>query len=254
MVISPAKTLDFDSAPVTDTFTEASFLNQSQQLIDDLKLLSADDVKQLMKVSDNIAELNVTRFNDWQRPFTPQTAKQAVLSFKGDVYQGLSADTLAPDQLTIAQDRLRILSGLYGLLKPLDLIQPYRLEMGTKFANKAGPNLYKFWGDTLVDALNAEMGDDDLLVNLASNEYFKALPKKKIKAKLITPEFKDFKNGEYKMISFYAKKARGMMVRYLLETDAKTEQDILGFDYEGYRYNEELSGPNAPTFTRKLVD
>ncbi len=250
MIISPAKTLDFESAPVTDTYTMPRFLDDSQELIDQLKNLTSEDVQALMKVSENIADLNVDRFNQWQPDFTLKIAKQAVLSFKGDVYQGLGAETLPADLLEASQDRLVILSGLYGLLKPLDLIQPYRLEMGTKFDNHRGTNLYKFWGDKLVDQLNSEMSNDDLLINLASNEYFKALPKKKIDAKLITPEFKDMKNGQYKMISFYAKKARGMMVRYLLENNASTEQDLLGFNYEGYQYNAELSKPDAPVFTR----
>jgi len=252
MVISPAKTLDFETAPAIDQYNQPRFLDDSEVLIDEIRNLSSDDIAALMKVSDAIAELNHQRFKDWQRPFKPQNAKQAVLSFKGDVYQGLSAETLSEPQFAELDDKLRILSGLYGLLKPLDLIQPYRLEMGTKFENSVGANLYKFWGDKLVESLNSEMADDDVLINLASNEYFKALPKKKINARIVTPEFKDYKNGEYKMISFYAKKARGLMVRYIIDNAIDTPEGIEQFNYEGYQYNKELSTVDKPVFTRKL--
>jgi len=254
VVISPAKTLDFETAPAIDQFSEPRFLDDSETLITELRELSEDDISSLMKVSDAIAELNAKRFEDWKRPFQPQNAKQAVLSFKGDVYQGLNAETLSAKQFSQLDSKLRILSGLYGLLKPLDLIQPYRLEMGTKFANSAGPNLYKFWGDKLVDSLNDEMADDDVLINLASNEYFKALPKKKIKSRVVTPAFKDYKNGEYKMISFYAKKARGLMVRYIIDNAIDSAEGIEKFNYEGYSFNKELSKPDSPVFTRKLAE
>lgn len=209
-VISPAKTLDFDTPAHTDTFTDPRFLAQSQQLIAQLKKLSTQEIAGLMKISDKLAGLNMARFQQWETPFTVKNAKQAVLAFKGDVYTGLDAETLDQPGLDFAQQHLRILSGLYGVLRPLDLMQPYRLEMGTPFQNEAGKDLYSFWGDTLRESLQSEAAlQDGILINLASNEYFKAINAKKLDATIITPVFKDWKNGQYKMISFYAKKRGG---------------------------------------------
>ena len=216
-VLSPAKTLDYDSAPITQSSTVPRFMDQSALLVEDARSLSPDDIRSLMGVSEQIAHLNHERFMNWQRNSNADNAKQAVLAFKGDVYTGLQAETLSEDALTFAQSRLRILSGLYGLLRPLDLMQPYRLEMGLKFTNQRGKNLYEFWGQQLTNTLNDDLAsaNTEVLINLASNEYFKAVKPKLLNADVITPQFKDLKNGQYKMISFFAKKARGIMARYL---------------------------------------
>jgi hypothetical protein len=250
-VISPAKNLDFDSKPHTETHSEPQFLAQSQLLINELKELDTAQVASLMKLSDKLAALNVGRFNEWQTPFSLDNAKQAVLAFNGDVYTGLDAASLDEASLAFAQKHLRILSGLYGILKPLDLMQPYRLEMGTKFTNQRGKDLYTFWGSTLRETLeaDAEMADD-ILINLASNEYFKAVEAKKLKARIITPAFKDWKNGQYKLISFYAKKARGLMTRYIIDNQINEPELLKGFDYDGYRYSEEMSSKDDWVFIR----
>jgi len=252
LVISPAKTLDFESAPVTKTHSNPSFLANSQQLIDQLKELSQADVASLMKLSDKLAALNVARFGSWETPFTPENAKQAILAFKGDVYTGLDAEHFSEDDFSFAQDHLRILSGLYGLLKPLDLIQPYRLEMGTKFANSRGKNLYEFWDMLLTDTLNKEFSNEKepVLINLASNEYFKAIKVKSLQAEIITPVFKDWKNGQYKMISFYAKKARGLMAAYIIKNRLKDPEQLKCFDSEGYYFSQEQSTGNEWFFLR----
>ena len=252
LVISPAKTLDFESAPVTKTHSNPSFLANSQQLIDQLKELSQADVASLMKLSDKLAALNVARFGSWETPFTPENAKQAILAFKGDVYTGLDAEHFSEDDFSFAQDHLRILSGLYGLLKPLDLIQPYRLEMGTKFANSRGKNLYEFWDMLLTDTLNKEFSNkkEPVLINLASNEYFKAIKVKSLQAEIITPVFKDWKNGQYKMISFYAKKARGLMAAYIIKNRLKDPEQLKCFDSEGYYFSQEQSTGNEWFFLR----
>jgi hypothetical protein len=251
MVISPAKTLDFETEATTKTASEPRFLAQSQQLIDVLKQLSVADVASLMKLSDKLAGLNVARYESWAPPFTLANAKQAVLAFKGDVYTGLDAETLDEDGLAFAQNHLRILSGLYGVLKPLDLMQAYRLEMGTKLANPAGKDLYAFWGDDIQDSLKAEPAlEDNVLINLASNEYFKAVKAKTLAARIITPVFKDWKNGQYKMISFYAKKARGLMSRYIIDHRLTEPEQIKAFDYEGYRFSEEMSKGDEWVFIR----
>jgi len=249
IVISPAKTLDFETDPVTTTYSQPRFLPQSQQLIDELQSLSVTDVATLMKLSDKLAALNVARFQTWQTPFDLDNAKQAVLAFKGDVYTGLDADTLDEADLAFAQQHLRILSGLYGVLKPLDLMQPYRLEMGTKFTNKQGKDLYQFWGDTLRESLESELADG-VLVNLASNEYFKAAQAKKLNARIITPVFKDLKNGQYKIISFYAKKARGLMSRYIIQQRLDDPEQIKQFDTDGYRFSEEMTSGDDWVFIR----
>lgn len=252
LVISPAKTLDFESAPVTKTHSNPSFLANSQQLIDQLKELSQADVASLMKLSDKLAALNVARFGSWEPPFTPENAKQAILAFKGDVYTGLDAEHFSEDDFSFAQDHMRILSGLYGLLKPLDLIQPYRLEMGTKFANSRGKNLYEFWDMLLTDTLNKEFSNEKepVLINLASNEYFKAIKVKSLQAEIITPVFKDWKNGQYKMISFYAKKARGLMAAYIIKNRLKDPEQLKCFDSEGYYFSQEQSTGNEWVFLR----
>ncbi len=251
MVISPAKTLDFDSTPVTDVYSQPRFLDASTQLIERLKQLSAADIASLMKLSDKLAGLNVARYESWQTPFDFSNAKQAVLAFKGDVYTGLDAETLDKAGFDYAQTHLRILSGLYGVLKPLDLIQPYRLEMGTKLDNQAGKDLYQFWGSTLRESLEQEAAlEDDILINLASNEYFKSVEAKKLKARIITPVFKDWKNGQYKMISFYAKKARGLMSRYIIDHQLQDAEAIKSFDSDGYRFSAEMSKENDWVFIR----
>jgi uncharacterized protein len=249
-VISPAKTLDFDTAPSTQTSSQPRFLLQSQQLINELKELSTADIASLMKLSDKLAALNMTRFQTWQKPFDLDNAKQALLAFKGDVYTGLDADTLDEAGLSFAQQHLRILSGLYGVLKPLDLMQAYRLEMGTKFANKKGKDLYQFWGSQLRESLEAEL-KDGVLINLASNEYFKAVEAKKLKSRIITPVFKDLKNGQYKIISFYAKKARGLMSRYIIDHRINEPENIKKFDSEGYRFSQEMSQTDEWVFLRE---
>lgn len=251
IVISPAKTLDYETAPITDVYSQPAYLDQSDVLIERLRTLSVQDVAGLMKLSDKLASLNVARYESWSRPFTPDNAKQALLAFKGDVYTGLDAESLSSDDLAFAQSHLRILSGLYGLLKPLDLMQPYRLEMGTRLDNVRGKDLYAFWGTRLTEALNHELGGPEpVLVNLASNEYFKSVKPKQLDARLITPVFKDWKNGQYKMISFYAKKARGLMTRYIIQNRIKDPERIKDFDLEGYRFAESMSEGDTWTFIR----
>ena len=252
LVISPAKTLDFESASVTDIHSQPEYLEQSQQLIDQLKVLSQAEVASLMKLSDKLAALNVARFGSWETPFTADNAKQAILAFKGDVYTGLNAESFSEKDFKFAQNHLRILSGLYGLLKPLDLIQPYRLEMGTRFANSKGKNLYEFWDIQLTNALNKELSEEKepILINLASNEYFKAIKVKTLQAEVITPVFKDWKNGQYKMISFYAKKARGLMAAYVIKKQLTEPEQIKTFNVDGYYFSEEQSKGNEWVFLR----
>ena len=256
IVISPAKTLDFETPAKTEVFSQPDYLDHSQQLINELKELSQADVATLMKLSDKLAALNVARFGSWSQPFQPDNAKQALLAFKGDVYTGLDAESFSEQDFDFAQNHLRILSGLYGLLRPLDLIQPYRLEMGTKFANSKGKDLYQFWGNQLTEALNQEFAQEEkeqgkaVLVNLASNEYFKAVKAKELNARIITPVFKDWKNGQYKMISFYAKKARGLMSAYIIQNQLTEPEQLKGFDLEGYYFSEEQSKGDQWCFLR----
>ncbi|MDM3870426.1 peroxide stress protein YaaA [Porticoccus sp. W117] len=252
IIISPAKTLDFETPSKANKHSQTEFLARSAKLIGELRQLAPQDISALMKVSDKIGQLNYDRFQSWKRPFTEKNAKQALLAFKGDVYTGLDAESFTQHDFNWAQKHLRILSGLYGLLKPLDLIQPYRLEMGTKFANQGGKNLYEFWGDALTDALNQELASEKkpVLINLASNEYFKAVNTKSLNAEIITPAFKDFKNGQYKMISFYAKKARGLMSAYIIKNRLKNPEEIKGFDTAGYYYSPEQSKGNTWVFLR----
>jgi hypothetical protein len=252
MVISPAKTLDFETPPTTERFTQPQFLDHSQELITQLRELTPAQISELMHLSDKLAGLNAARFGSWTPAFTPRNAKQALLAFKGDVYTGLDAQTLSDADLDYAQQHLRMLSGLYGLLRPLDLMQPYRLEMGTKLANARGKDLYAFWDNRISEWLNealAEQGDD-ILLNLASNEYFSAVKRSALNARVIDTEFRDQKNGQYKIISFYAKKARGMMSRFVISERINNPQDLKQFDVQGYRYSEELSKVDKFVFLR----
>lgn len=251
MVVSPAKNLDYESPLATDKHTQPAFLDDACELIDQLKELEPHQVSNLMGISDKLGQLNAERYQQWHTPFTADNARPAVLAFNGDVYTGLAAQEFSDREFDVAQKRLRILSGLYGILRPLDLMQPYRLEMGTKFENKRGKDLYEFWGDTITGALNRELeADDGVLVNLASNEYFKSVKKKQLDARIITPQFKDWKNGQYKMISFYAKKARGLMARYAITNGITQADDLKGFDLAGYRFSEEESSRDNWTFLR----
>ncbi|RTR03316.1 peroxide stress protein YaaA [Halomonas nitroreducens] len=255
-VISPAKTLDFETPATTDRHTQPDFLTRSRELIGILRDLSPQQISDLMGVSDKIAGLNAARFAEWQTPFTPGNAKPAAQAFQGDVYVGLEADRFDDDDNAFAQDHLRILSGLYGLLRPLDLIQPYRLEMGTKLANPAGKDLYAYWKETLTTALDQAVADsgNPVLVNLASNEYFKAIDAKRLKARVITPVFKDEKNGQYKIISFYAKKARGLMAAWMIRQRLDDAEALKDFDVAGYRFNAALSEGDTLVFCRDERD
>ena len=252
MLLSPAKTLDYETPANTNSFSIPDYLGKSSELVKVLKQKSFRDLMELMQVSQKIAELNVERFNQWKLPFSTENAKQAVLAFKGDVYTGLDASALSENRLAYTQSHLRILSGLYGLLRPLDLMQPYRLEMGLKLTTKKGENLYQFWGEKITDALNVLLAkqDEPVLINLASNEYFKSVQKKNLDGRLITPEFKDWKNGKYKMISFFAKKARGLMVRYAIDHNIQKAEVLQNFDYDGYHFNLELSRADKWVFSR----
>jgi len=231
-------------------YTQPEFLQQSQQLIDVLCEKDSFEVAELMKLSIKLADLNVGRYQQWTQPFTPTNAKQALFSFAGDVYQGLDAASLSHDDLSFAQEHLRILSGLYGLLKPLDLMQPYRLEMGTKLTTSQGKNLYAFWGNTITAQLNAELQDDDSCLNLASNEYFKSIQNKDIRCPIITPTFKENKGGAYKVVGIYAKRARGLMARYIIQNRITHAPDIKAFDIDGYAYNPSLSDAQQWVFSR----
>lgn len=250
IIISPAKSLDFESKAPTSLHTDSQFIAQSIKLNKKLKTVSRKELSRLMKISDDLSQLNYERNKNWSPPFTLKNAKQAVFSFTGEVYKGLDANTITEEKLPDLQDKLRILSGLYGLLKPFDLIQPYRLEMGTKLQVGRTENLYKFWGDALAISLNNELKEDELLVNLASSEYFKVLPKKTLKTPMITPIFKDFKNGQYKIIMMYAKRARGLMARYIIENNIETIEELKGFNIDGYAFTETMSTDTELLFTR----
>ncbi|KTR90287.1 MULTISPECIES: peroxide stress protein YaaA [Pantoea] len=253
MVISPAKTLDYESPLATSRFTQPALLEKSQQLIDVARDLSPAQIASLMGISDKLAHLNADRFSQWQPPFSPDNARQAILAFKGDVYTGLQAESFSEADFDFAQKHLRMLSGLYGLLRPLDLMQPYRLEMGIKLANPAGKDLYSFWGDLLTQKLNdalAEQGDD-VLINLASDEYFKAIKPKQLNAELVKPVFLDEKNGKFKVISFYAKKARGLMSRYVIEKRLTKPTQLKKFDVDGYFFDAAESKGNELVFKRR---
>ncbi|HAW61890.1 MAG TPA: peroxide stress protein YaaA [Pseudomonas sp.] len=252
MVISPAKTLDYETPPITERFTLPQHLDHSQQLIELLRDYSPAQISELMHLSDKLAALNVARYGSWTAEFTPDNAKQALLAFKGDVYTGLNVDDFTDDDLLFAQQHLRMLSGLYGLLRPLDLMQPYRLEMGTKLVNPRGKDLYAFWGERISDWLNEALREqgDDVLLNLASNEYFSSVKRKALNARVIDVDFKDMKNGQYKIISFYAKKARGLMARWVIKERIAKPEQLSAFDYEGYRFSADNSSANHLVFLR----
>jgi len=252
MVISPAKTLDYDTPPSTSRHSLPQYLEHSRELIEGLRSLTPADVAQLMGVSDKIAALNVARFGSWTPEFTPANAKQAILAFKGDVYTGLAAEDFQDADFDFAQRHLRMLSGLYGLLRPLDLMQPYRLEMGTQFANARGKDLYAFWGERISEWLNADLAaqGDDVLLNLASNEYFGAVRRRQLQARVVDVEFRDLKNGDYKIISFYAKKARGLMARHVIKQRLTRVDELRDFAEQGYAYSEERSTADKLVFLR----
>jgi len=250
IVISPAKSLDFDSTVPTDKYTVPQFLDEAEKLNKVLKKKSPKQLSKLMSISEKLGELNWQRNQDWHLPFTLENARQAVYAFKGDVYLELDTYTIPSKKLDQLQDKLRILSGQYGLLKPLDLMQAYRLEMGTKLKTGRKDNLYQIWGDIITNALNEELKDDEVFVNLASNEYFKVVKPKLLIVPVITPVFKDYKNGKLKIISFFAKKARGMMVRYIIDNDIDNVEDLKGFNYGDYAFDANLSLGNELVFTR----
>ncbi|MDQ9832200.1 peroxide stress protein YaaA [Acinetobacter soli] len=251
-LISPAKTLDYESTLPTDEHTLPRLLDHSQELIDFCRSLSATEIASLMSVSEKIANLNVERFRDWSPEFNLANARQAIFAFKGDVYTGLDAYHLKEKDITFAQTHLRMLSGLYGLLRPLDLMMPYRLEMGTKLHNSRGHNLYEFWGSQITDLINTDLKDagSEILLNLASDEYYKSVKESKIQAKIIKPVFLDEKNGKFKVISFYAKKARGLMARFMIEHQINEAKALQEFDSEGYFFDKENSTAQELVFKR----
>ena len=251
IVISPAKTLDYKSKLPTTRATQPRFLEEAELINNKLERKSKKAIAELMDISDKLAELNYQRYKEFSTPFTKENARPAVYAFAGDVYTGLDAYTIPLDKIDLLQDSLRILSGMYGMLRPLDLIQPYRLEMGTKLAIDRKKDLYAFWKKSLTETLNDELKDDELFLNLASVEYFSAIDAKKLKVPVIAPVFKDFKNGELKIISFFAKKARGSMTRFAIDNNIKTLDDIKAFDYDGYGFSEEYTEKeNEPVFIR----
>lgn len=256
VVLSPAKTLDYDTPAHIETSTQPDFIAQSSALIDILRPMSPSSIASLMRISDPLAALNADRYATWSPTFTKRNAKQAVLAFNGDVYEGLDAHSLTAAQLKWAQSHVRILSGLYGLLRPLDLMQPYRLEMGTKLANDAGKDLYAFWGDTITEALNRQLmkTKSRVLVNLASEEYFKSVRPKVLRTPIVTPVFLDWKNGQYKIISFYAKRARGLMARYAITNGITDANDLQGFDIDGYAFDAASSDAQQWVFKRRTAD
>ena len=253
IVLSPAKSLDLETPPTTTLHSQPAFLDHSEQLIERLREFSPAQLGELMDLSDNLSALNVARYASWSKDTSD--ARQAVMTFNGDVYDGLDARTLKPAQLDYAQSRIRILSGLYGMLRPLDLIHPHRLEMGTRLSTARGKSLYDFWGDTITEALNrtAQEQGADTLVNLASEEYFKSVKPKRLQVPVITPLFEDFKNGKYKIISFYAKRARGLMARYAAVKGITDPQKLKKFDVDGYAFVPDASDERTWIFRRKLA-
>lgn len=251
IVISPAKSLDYESALPTDRFTQPKFMEEAEVINNKLARMSKNDLKDLMNISDKLVDLNYQRYKEFATPFTQENARPAIYAYSGDVYTGLDAYTLPVEKLDQLQNTLRILTGMYGVLRPLDLMQPYRLEMGNKLSVNRKKDLYEFWKEKITDELNSELKDDELFLNLASVEYFKAVDEKKLKVPVISPVFKDFKNGELKIISFFAKKARGSMTRYVIDKNIDTMEGVLGFDYDGYGYSEEYTEKeNEPVFIR----
>jgi cytoplasmic iron level regulating protein YaaA (DUF328/UPF0246 family) len=250
LVLSPAKSLDFESALPNNNHTQTQFLKESERINKLLKKKSVKGLSKLMDISEALGHLNYQRNQDWELPFTLENARPAIYAFSGDVYRGLDAYTIPKENYETLNSTVRIISGLYGLLKPTDLIQPYRLEMGTKFPIGKNKNLYEFWSKTITKAINDELEDGELFLNLASNEYFKAISTKQLKVPVVTCSFKDFKNGEYKMIMTFAKLARGYMTRYVIDTHAKTIEDLKGFNYEGYGFSESMSTETELVFIR----
>jgi cytoplasmic iron level regulating protein YaaA (DUF328/UPF0246 family) len=250
IVISPAKSLNFESPLPVQKHTDSLFLNEAETIQKTLKKKKPKQLMELMEISEKLADLNWERNQNWSLPFTAENARPAIYAFDGDVYTGLDAYTLPVEKLEVLQAKLRILSGLYGVLKPLDLMQPYRLEMGTSLPIGTKKNLYEFWKKKVTQSLNDELQEHELFINLASNEYFSAVDTKALKASVVTPEFKDYKDGKLKMISFFAKKARGLMVRYIIDTNAETIDDLKQFNYEGYAFDANLSKGNTLVFTR----
>jgi len=255
MVVSPAKSLDFETRPGTRKFSQPEFLKESNALVKDLRKLEPDDLSELMDISPSLAEENHRRFANWHTPFDLKNSKQAIFAFKGDVYLGLQAEDFGTADLNFAQKHLRILSGLYGVLRPLDLMQPYRLEMGRKFGGNGAKTLYEFWGAKLTDQLNAEFESQsskkNVLINLASNEYFNSIQTKGLDAEIITPVFKDWSNGKYRIVSFFAKKARGQMAAHIIKNRLQSPAKLKDFAVDGYRFDPEESTDNKLVFKRK---
>ncbi|MCW3786271.1 peroxide stress protein YaaA [Plebeiibacterium sediminum] len=252
IIISPAKALDFEKPAVTNMRSDFRFVKEAKEITGELKNYMPKDLANLMKISPKLADLNYNRYQEWSFPVEQDKAKQALFAFNGEVYNGIQAETLNIQDVDFAQEKLRILSGLYGVLRPLDMILPYRLEMGIKLAFKDYKNLYDFWGSRITDMLNADSNEfkHKAMVNLASNEYFKSVKQELIKVPVISPEFKDLKNGQYKVISIYAKKARGLMTRFIIQNNITNPEDLRAFDLEGYIYNNQLSTELKPVFTR----
>ena len=251
-VISPAKKLNFNAASPIKAFTQCNFLDDSKKLVEQAKDYSFDDIMKLMSVSENIANLTVQRFQDWKLPFDDQNAKQAALAFNGDTYTGLEVESFSQDDFDYSQDHLRILSGLYGLLRPLDLIQPYRLEMGTKMNNSMGKNLYEFWGTKISDQLNKDLNNHEskYIINCASDEYFKVIDLQSLNVPIIKPIFKDVKNGVPKVISFFAKRARGMMSKYIIKNRVQSINELHSFNDKGYEFQPDQSDNHELVYIR----
>ena len=255
ILLSPAKSLDYETPPTTDKHTLPQFVEESAALIEVLRPYTPAQIASLMDLSDALSTLNVARYGAWRPKFTAKNSKQAILAFNGDVYDGLDAKTLKQTDLDWAQDHVGMLSGLYGLLRPLDWMQPYRLEMGTKLANPRGKDLYAWWGDTLAEYLNKQLArqKDSVIINLASQEYFKSVKRKALKARVVECVFEDWKAGHWKVISFHAKKARGMMARHAILKRASKPEQLLDFSAEGYAYDAKASEPDRLVFRRHLV-
>lgn len=252
ILISPAKTLDLSPQTKTKIYTTPDFLRESRRLIKRLREFSPEQLAALMNISDKLAQENYTRYKKWKTPFSPENAKQSLLAFQGDVYVGLAAESFKAADFKFAQKHLRILSGLYGILRPLDLMQAYRLEMGAKLDTAGGSDLYEFWGDKINAAVSDALDEqgDRILINLASKEYFKSVRAGSLEARVITPDFREKKNGKYRMLSFFAKKARGMMASHVIRNRLKRAEDLKAFSDDGYRYNEGLSSGDRWVFTR----
>jgi cytoplasmic iron level regulating protein YaaA (DUF328/UPF0246 family) len=257
IVLSPAKSLDYETPPHVKKHTLPEFIGDAAELIDGLRKLSPQQIGTMMRISDPLAHLNFQRYADWSTRFTTHNAKQAMLAFNGDVYEGFAAKSLSASDLDYAQNHVRVLSGLYGLLRPLDLLQPYRLEMGTRFANARGRDLYAFWGERITAALNAQLKKQRgarVLINCASEEYFKSVKPKLLDAPVISPVFEDWKGGRYKIISFHAKRARGMMARYAVENRIDEPEALKAFDYEGYAFDRKASNDGTYVFRRRIAE